>query len=295
MATIWLLANPRLLLHPQKLLSPDRDDYDKIEKFCAFLGNSEGRDKIGKVVQFAARFVDGFFREGPGSTIVGAAGIPYCDKLKNLSAGLQTARAWSWMGKSIVEWKTDIQTFSNKEMPQDVKILHMACRFFFAARWFLENFFLLVQAKVLADQKAGGILWAAPDLNRLAKKSWFLAICFGVFTEIAKLLRIKVRQQALDEKYASEEEKQKSLGAYDVEKKKIDDDVYSVARTCLTWVCDSPVSISIGLGYPISNIKLGLSMTIASYLQCQNLYPKNIAAAAAPKPTARKESAGKTS
>eukprot|EP00392_Amoebophrya_sp_AT5.2_P005205 g5214.t1 len=121
MATLYLLAHPQLLLHPDRLLDPDTEHRKKIDKWCAFLGNAEGRDKIGKIVQFFARFLDGFFREGPGAALAGEAAVPYCNQLRALWNGLQTARCWAWMGKSLIEWKTDIQTFESKAMDREVK------------------------------------------------------------------------------------------------------------------------------------------------------------------------------
>jgi len=269
MATLFLAANPQLLLHPSRLLSPNDADRKKIDKICSFLGNAEGRDKIAKIVQFFARFLDGFFREGPGAAILGPAAVPYCDQLKALWGALQTSRAWSWMGKSIVEWRTDIQTFENKTLSDEVKFLHMACRFFFAGRWFFENFMLLVQSKVLMDNTKGGFWAPAPELNKIAKRSWFIALCFGVATECAKLRLLRQKWTALEDVKSK-----KSTEAYEQEKSKLTEDLKLRGRTILMMLCDSPASISVGFGVPMSNMKIGFFMTIASYIQCKNLWPK---------------------
>ena len=82
MATLYVLAHPQLLLHPGRLLSPKPEDRKQIERLCAFLGNAEGRDKIGKLLQFFARFLDGFLREGPGAGLFGEGGKETSDQVE---------------------------------------------------------------------------------------------------------------------------------------------------------------------------------------------------------------------
>mmetsp|Transcript_26256 Transcript_26256/g.66212 ORF Transcript_26256/g.66212 Transcript_26256/m.66212 type:complete len:287 (-) Transcript_26256:784-1644(-) len=286
MATLYLLAHPQLLLHPDRLLDPDTEHRKKIDKWCAFLGNAEGRDKIGKIVQFFARFLDGFFREGPGAALAGEAAVPYCNQLRALWNGLQTARCWAWMGKSLIEWKTDIQTFESKAMDREVKYLHMAARFFFACRWFFENFMLLVKEKVLLPQAKGGFLPLpeAAVLNKYAKKFWLSAIVTSVVCECAKLRLLKMKYDAIEDLHATTTssaagKKQDPKAAEALEKRKEDlaklqADTKLRLRTIVTNIADSPASISVGWGISMSNMTVGGLMTIASYLQCQNLFPK---------------------
>lgn len=75
--------------------------------------------------------------------------------------------------------------------------MHMACRGFFATRWFLENFMMLVQAKVLRDTTKGGFWAPFPVLNKYAKRAWFLALCCGVTTEVLKLRRWAQKKELL--------------------------------------------------------------------------------------------------
>ncbi|CAD7966750.1 unnamed protein product [Amoebophrya sp. A120] len=288
MATLYLLAHPQLLLHPDRLLDPDTETRKQIDRMCAFLGNAEGRDKIGKLVQFIARFLDGFFREGPGLSLIAAeTSLPYCNQLRCLWNGLQTARCWAWMGKSLIEWKTDIQTFESKQMVPEVKVLHMTARFFFAVRWFFENFMLLVKEKVLLPSAKGGYLPLpeAAVLNKYAKKFWFYAIFTAVCCEVAKLRILKNKYDEIENKVistvATGNDKQKSQQLVEEQKVKKEEELAKLKsdaklrlRTIFTNVMDSPASISVGFGYSMSHMTVGGLMSIASYLQCQNLYPK---------------------
>ncbi|CAD7955282.1 unnamed protein product [Amoebophrya sp. A25] len=286
MATIYLIANPQLLLHPDKLLSPDPDHRKNIDRISAFLGNAEGRDKIGKLVQFFARFLEGFLQEGGGSVLLGGeeGAKPYCQQLNKLWNGLQAARCWSWMGKSIIEWRTDIQTYESKTMAQEVKMLHMTARFFFAARWFFENFMILVKEKALMPRAQGGLL-PLPDaatLNKVAKRFWLAAIVTAICTEMAKLRLMKQKYDALTDdrravataKGRSKQDQVEAEKVYQDELTQLRTDAMQRLRTIVTNATDSPASISVGLGIPMSHMTVGGLMTIASFLQCQNLYPK---------------------
>lgn len=194
--------------------------------------------------------------------------VLYCDQFRALWNGLQTARCWSWMGKSIIEWKTDIQTYEDKKLQDEVKFLHMATRFLFAGRWFFENWMILVSSKVLRDNTKGGFWAPAPQLNKWAKKLWFSALVCGIVTEFAKLRNISKKREALEgNKKMSEKEKSDEMV-------KIKDDIYARYRTIVMHMCDSPVSISVGLGYALSHQTVGGLMTISSYIQCCNLWPK---------------------
>eukprot|EP00391_Amoebophrya_sp_Ameob2_P014109 CAMPEP_0178999858 /NCGR_PEP_ID=MMETSP0795-20121207/10331_1 /TAXON_ID=88552 /ORGANISM="Amoebophrya sp., Strain Ameob2" /LENGTH=288 /DNA_ID=CAMNT_0020692753 /DNA_START=136 /DNA_END=1002 /DNA_ORIENTATION=+ len=287
MASLFLLSHPQLLLHPDRLLDPDQSTRRQIDRICAFLGNAEGRDKIGKLVQFFARFLDGFFREGPGRRMLSEEqAVAYCNQLRQLWNGLQTARCWSWMGKSIIEWKTDIQTYENRVMPAEVKYLHMAARFFFAGRWFFENWMILVKEKCLLPRSKGGYL-PLPDfpvLNRWAKRFWLAALSTAVLCECAKLRLVKkkydaakavkdirVEQPAADSKMKSSQAT--ALAQAEEEIAKLKNDAKQRLRAIVMNATDTPSSISLGLDVPMSHMTVGGLMTIASFLQCQNLFP----------------------
>jgi len=237
------------------------------DKLAKCLGTTEGKDKILKLTQFAARALADIMQRFLGEEAA-------AKRLHQLWRSILDARNYMWWGKSFNELQTCLATLkamnaSKTAGEQTALQFTLVCRVFFALRWAVENIKILGKFGFLPSVDGG----PKGPWNVRAKWLWFIATISGVLAELVKLrMGASQREAILAAPAADREARLKQLD--DEQSKSIKQAVaFSADWFISSNMVELPRLIGIGDG-GWSDLAVGLAGSTSSTIQLRNLWPQ---------------------
>jgi len=232
---------------------------DLLTQTAKFLNDSNGRDKLSKIVQYGSRYLMFYFLSADPKSATG-------EKFKGLFAITRDSRKLVRLFKYLNEFAT-IQELLKKGGDPTIQALQISARIGWAQYWFFDNLVFLQKAKAYTT---------TTDLNYYGALGWFYALSVGLFMNVREFVNILDQEASLSKKYHAEknEDTKKSLIA--VRAKKTKAALSSIGNVgdliCAANGIQIPHKI---LGHGLSDGTLGIaglvSALIAGYYRWQDL------------------------